>query len=938
MKMLESLAVFLLWVLVPGVWTQSNYDTHGNSIEYDPESGLPPSTILDGKVTQLDELKADIVLNRTKAFLNCSQGSMDVELTFREPFYGIVYADVDRNSACMVKGRGLNVAHLELPLKGCGTKQDPTRVFTNNIVVRFHPSLEMDGDEIITIVCRYPPPKTAVVPEPIFLPPAVPSGPSLSGLHILLIICSLLFLALTLLGMGCSYMCLKRRPIRVVHRQTTSYTGSEITKISGSSLGNISMFGDLRIPRAHAPLHIAASISGSEVNLVTDHSDTLPSDYPSESHSEIDEARSLPVSSAGSYEKAFIHHQQHTDVRASSSLYSETINEIETSAITSASRMLPRLLPMEPKFDVQMRVKKAPPPPPSPLPSESDASIALERNLTTILEREEISRSMDRPPAMTTFSYVPELHGPPSSISRQQTPPVYSRILRKQAERETILESITSPSPPLATIHRPRSLASLNTEMTDTRSLTEVTDASHAKYRVASILAPTPPPPPPVVPSTHTHTAQYRQYIREEVEPLVQPVVSPRRPEITTHEVDDVFLRTVTEKKTIEDVERHRRQVTEYHAKPDPKWDVTIRNYPTEELPPPPPDWENFSDVSSASNLTITNEPTPRFDEPDTNIEPTYTTRAEIPCRPSHRLDPGTEPPDNWFTLSRVLESQYATEFTEDERKKWREIITTESTLRTLLTEAVVKEDYELIRKDARYTTLFPPAKWDVIIRILSPPNSASSHKSGQRYKRGKSSEWDNRSRRSSLPTLYEYESDGGSSIRTFGQDHLRPGGAHSGVGARIRRLSSTTRGGSEADLRSMSEMTVRDFARVERDDLTSLSSYEGESLVRSLSQPSLARSGSEFTEHWGVPSRGLPNWGFEDDACSSAETTPRPIRRNDRMEIVASFDGVTRQTPSAGVSSTFARSTRYERESIRVDNQRGPNWFHDDSEPEMQI
>lgn len=668
---------------------------------------------------------------------------------------------------------------------------------------------------------------------------------------------------------------------------------------------------------------------------------------------QIDEARSLPVSSAGSYEKAFIHHhQQQTDVRASSSLYSETINEIETSAITSASRMLPRPLPIEPKFDVQMRVKKAPPPPPSPLPSESDASIALERNLTTILEREEISRSMERPLTMTTFSYVPELHGPPSSISRQQTPPVYSRILRKQAERETILESITSPSPPLATIHRPRSLASLNTEMTDTRSLTEVTDASHAKYRVASILAPTPPPPPPVVPSTLTHTAQeYRQFIREEVEPLVQPVMSPRRPEITTHEVDDVFLRTVTEKKTIEDVERHRRQVTEYHAKPqlpDPKWDVTIRNYPTEELPPPPPDWENFSDVSSASNLTITNEPAPRFDDPDTNIEPTYTTRAEIPCRPSHRLDPesASEPPDNWFTLSRVLEPQYATEFTEDERRKWREIITSESTLRTLLTEAVVKEDYELIRKDARYTTLFPPAKWDVIIRILSPPNSGSasslSHgKSGQRYKRGKSSEWDNRSRRSSLPTLYEYESDGGSSIRTFGQDHLRQGGIHpgSGIGGRIRRLSSTTRGGSEADLRSMSEMTVRDFARVERDDLTSLSSYEGESLVRSLSQPSLARSGSEFTEHWGLPSRGLPNWGFEDDPCSSAETTPRPIRRNDRVEIIASFDGVTRQTPSGGISSTFARSSRYtERESIRVEDQRGPNWFHDDSEPEMQI
>ena len=42
------------------------------------------------------------------------------------------------------------------------------RVFTNNIVVRFHPGLEIDGDEVITIVCRYPPP---IVP-----PPIIPAG------------------------------------------------------------------------------------------------------------------------------------------------------------------------------------------------------------------------------------------------------------------------------------------------------------------------------------------------------------------------------------------------------------------------------------------------------------------------------------------------------------------------------------------------------------------------------------------------------------------------------------------------------------------------------------------------------------------------------------------------------------------------------------------
>lgn len=736
---------------------------------------------------------------------------------------------------------------------------------------------------------------------------------------------------------------------------------------------------------------------------------------------QVDEERSLPVSSAGSYDnKAFVDHhevQRQVEMRTSSSLYSETVAaEVETSSMTAANAsrvMVPRhpvAVPIEPKFDVQMRVKRAPPPP-SPLPSESDvASVALERNLTTILEREEssLTRSMESAPyRMTTFSYVPELHGPPgggppssvSTMSRQQTPPVYSRILRKQAEREITTVIQDKHAPPLSEqpqhhheIRRPRSLTSLNTELTETRSLTEVTDASHAKYRVASILAPTPPPPPPIAPvtsATATHTAvQHREHrlLREEMtEPLVEPqVVAPRRPEITTHEVDDVFLRTVTEKKTIEDVERHCRQVTEYRARaqPDLKWDVTIRNYPTEDLPPPPPEWENFSDVSSASNLTVTNEPACQLtdagamdDEPDVNIEPTYTARADIPCRPppNARRRSLDDADADWYTrLARVLEPRYAGELTDEERAKWRAIITTESTLRTLLTEAVVREDYELIRKDARYVSLFPPDKWDVIIRILGPPSahtgssSSSSHGKNHagtqaRYKRSKSSEWDTRSRRSSLPTLYEYESDGGSSARTLGghhqsHHHLQTSqsattvtGGQSVGRARGRPAGSVhSRGaggaGSEADLRSMSEITVRDFARVDRDDLTSLSSFEGaDSLVRSLSQPSLARSGSEFTEHWGIVPAGvldLPQWPTEHDGASSVETTPRAVRRGDRLEVLASFDEHRRA--AGGLGASVARSSRYsERElSVRVtESPRGTSdWFHDNSEPEMQI
>lgn len=62
------------------------------------------------------------------------------------------------------------------------------------------------------------------------------------------------------------------------------------------------------------------------------------------------------------------------------------------------------------------------------------------------------------------------------------------------------------------------------------------------------------------------------------------------------------------------------------------------------------------------------------------------------------------------------------TALTQEDREKWRQILTTESSLRTMLTEATIKEDYERIRRDERYERLFEPAKWDVIIRVLAPP------------------------------------------------------------------------------------------------------------------------------------------------------------------------------------------------------------------------
>lgn len=68
------------------VTAQSNYGDQVNSVEF-PNEGLPDSTVLDGKVTKLDDLAPVIFLNRTKAALNCAAGYMQVCLFNIKKFY-----------------------------------------------------------------------------------------------------------------------------------------------------------------------------------------------------------------------------------------------------------------------------------------------------------------------------------------------------------------------------------------------------------------------------------------------------------------------------------------------------------------------------------------------------------------------------------------------------------------------------------------------------------------------------------------------------------------------------------------------------------------------------------------------------------------------------------------------------------------------------------
>ncbi|KAM3956259.1 uncharacterized protein ACR2FA_009771 isoform 1-T2 [Aphomia sociella] len=822
---------------------QSNYGSQANNIEYQGE-GLPEQTVLDGKVTKLDDLSPVIFLNRTKAALNCAAGSMQVELKFNEKFYGIAYADFDRHSACQVVGKGALSYKLELPLKGCGTKQDPLRVFTNNIVVRFHPGLEMDGDEVITIVCRYPPP---IVPQPIPIPfiATKPEGPlpvqsPLAGTHILIIICAIMFLTLLLLGLGVSYLCLRRRalppPRRLIDDSTPSIASSIHT---------------VKIPRATYP---PAAMRQETVSVA---SDTIPSDYPSETPSEAD--------------------QTHTNAAFTlDEHYSEGYGEMHETS-TSHSR----LVGAPPAFDVHVRVQQPPAPPSPPSTITATETDAGSIRHTHVMDQHE---QHERQESVRTVS--------PGAL------PLPVRAAHLQPPER----------PPRPPIHRqewsrpPRSIVSLNTEMTDTHSVTEVTDRSHAKmFHIKK-----PPPPPPMM-SEHLQTEE-QEMLMESLEPIPEtPIMPARKPEITSHVVDDVFLRTITEKKTIEDIERHKRLVTEYKQvpPPPPQFDVTIRNHTMPEA-----QWENFSDISSASGMTLTPKMervplslppqkyigkggpdlfSPELIKQTHHVYPPPRSPNELPLLPE--LPPARNPlyreeddedvpeptpqppvPPNWSVLTRVLkteaqdevllETERSLRLTRSERLRWRELITHESTLRRELAHSSTREDFTRVAHDHRFAPLYAPHKWEVIIRILAPPPDRPKN----RYR--KKSEWDSRSRRSSLPTLYEYDSDA-TSLR-------EP--------QRSRRSSYRS---DHVDMRSMSEMMV-DYAREQADTHSEVSagtqlgryydddsdtehpfhqsqSWGRHSLHRSASQPSLARSATEVVEQWTAP---------------EGDVTPTPGRR----------------------------------------------------------
>jgi len=635
---------------------QSNYNLQNLDVELEglKDEGIPEFGVLDGKVTELDTISSSIKLSRTNASLNCASGYMHIELAFQQKFYGIVYAQKDRNSACKIAGKGEESAKIDIPLKGCGTVQQNTRVFKNDIVVRFHPGLEIEGDEVITVICRYPPP--VVQQPPIAGPLALPEEPVLAlqplrEFEILLIICAIIFLALLLLGIGCSYYCLKKRNIRVIRRRPASTIGSEVTRISDPP----SMFAGLKIPRAHA-----TDTSGSE-----EMTESVHTDYGTD------------VSSIPSMEEF-------------QSAYSDLAGEVDENIVYPDLHEPPM-----PAFDTKMRIKKKAG---TLTPISSRASsvteemlAAQEQYLTTILERTETN-------TMETLERVRK------SKAELGPPPVHARLrvqhnVDQMTSRESDSESQYSHDP-------------LGTDLEFTEDERETTTVSRA-----------------MVSSDRLQSAR-----------LVESVQT-RQSEHVTRREQEV---------------RERQAAREAQA----GFDVTVRTTEGHH--------GLYSDDDTASMSEYNNQEL---------IEPVLIDRRGYSKSEMRRMqqqqsmsqsESGSlrQQQSKFDVLIRVLDApppsggaatsdDLTSVFSEDDRQRWRDIVTHDSTFRTMLETAQTTEDVtsavSQIRYISKYEKMFEPHKWDVLVRVLQTPGSISgkslSSKSSKSYKTSKSgTEYDLRS------------------------------------------------------------------------------------------------------------------------------------------------------------------------------------------------
>lgn len=695
-----------------------------------------------------------------------------------------------------------------------------------------------------------------------------------------------------LLGIGIAYYCLKKRNIKVIKKKKgmSSGPGSEITKLSGSTMGTLSMFDPIRIPRA-----IAQSTSGSEAALLTslssqngsgDHSDTIPSDYPSESPSsvnsdveEIDHGRRMMINDMSTMRGDHFRYENTAFIPDEVSSVASGYPEDQERAGSVSS------------VPVQQMYKPVEPP-----KKKLKTRVAREQVLTTISEREDAMfqrEAMQRtyagvrsvphelnPPLNYTQTYVREAPPkPPSSyapslygsipdndnrsqaefiedipVATQRPPSSYAPSLKGSIPDNDIwshseLESEVAVMP---YVRKPkRETATVTDYFLSTQNTTDIED-DIMHLRKTTTLQHKAKSPPPLDDEP------------EVMETYVSKALVPRKPKLVVQNIDDLYLTTTTETHATETVTKTTKDTIAQHVKSPPQsteppsstgspsWDVTIRTYPKEshhgtietEDKLYERRWDACSEISEKfrdAESTTTEIPAHRRPRhPSEHSTASTPKNSNSPYNTIHRATKTIPHPTYTSIIYKVLEPppvEGVEQLTQEVKEKWRTLITTDETFRYLVQESTTVEEYIRITKDSRYEKMFDTRTWHVIIRALSTPDerypTSQSDPPGDvrnpRYKKKTDME-PPRNRRSSLPPVTEFS--------------LARDAPPSSCGSIRSRRTSRSGSVPEYDLRSMTEVDV-DFAHADRESLWSVDTGCTYKTSRSLAE----RSTSEFLE-----------------------------------------------------------------------------------------
>jgi len=97
----------------------------------------------------------EFVSSKVIVGLSCEPEETVIKFNFSSPFRGVIQAG-PANTKCKIKGDGRKMYSLGVPHASCGTKYvSSTGSFFNTLFIRYHPSLELEGDQLKSIVCKF---------------------------------------------------------------------------------------------------------------------------------------------------------------------------------------------------------------------------------------------------------------------------------------------------------------------------------------------------------------------------------------------------------------------------------------------------------------------------------------------------------------------------------------------------------------------------------------------------------------------------------------------------------------------------------------------------------------------------------------------------------------------------------------------------------------